>query len=91
VTAHLHGHIRPLAATFLTLQTFLLAMIEEGGGAIVTMSSSAARQVERTSAAYAAAMVGVTALTRQLASETAPNVLWITGITLDVGGGKVMR
>jgi 3-oxoacyl-[acyl-carrier protein] reductase len=135
-----------LTATFLTIQTFLPAMIEQGAGAIITMSSSAARQVERTSAAYAAAKAGLTALTRQLASETAPHRIrvnclapastlnermqahmnqqqlaqlatgfplgrfaqpddiadaalflasdassWITGITLDVAGGRVMR
>jgi 3-oxoacyl-[acyl-carrier protein] reductase len=135
-----------LTATFLTVQAFLPAMINQGRGAIITMSSSAARQVERTSAAYAAAKAGVTALTRQLASETAPHGIrvnclspastlnermqahmneqqlaqlaasfplgriaqprdiadatlflasdassWITGITLDVAGGKIMR
>ena len=135
-----------LTATFLTVQAFLPAMIERGRGAIITMSSSAARQVERTSAAYAAAKAGVMALTRQLASEAARHGIrvnclapastlnermqthmsehqleqlaatfplgriaapcdiadaalflasdassWITGITLDVAGGKVMR
>jgi 3-oxoacyl-[acyl-carrier protein] reductase len=135
-----------LTATFLTVQTFLPAMIERRQGAIITMSSSAARQPERTSAAYAAAKAGVIALTRQLASETAAHGIrvnclapastlnermqahmsdqqleqlasafplgrialprdiadaaaflasdassWMTGVTLDIAGGKIMR
>lgn len=134
-----------LSATFLTVRTFLPAMVERGRGTIVTMSSSAARQADRTSAAYAAAKAGVIALTRQLATETARDGIrvnclapgstenermrtrmtdaqrerlaasfplgriaqpadiahaalflasdasgWITGITLDVAGGKIM-
>jgi 3-oxoacyl-[acyl-carrier protein] reductase len=135
-----------LTATFLTVQTFLPVMIERRQGAIITMSSSAARQPERTSAAYAAAKAGVIALTRQLASETAAHGIrvnclapastlnermqahmsdqqleqlasafplgrialprdiadaaaflasdassWMTGVTLDIAGGKIMR
>jgi 3-oxoacyl-[acyl-carrier protein] reductase len=135
-----------LTATFLTVQAFLPAMVQRGRGAIITMSSSAARQVERTSAAYAAAKAGVSALTRQLASENAGHGIrvnclapastlndrmqahmseqqlgqlaagfplgriampqdiaeaalflasdassWITGVTLDITGGRIMR
>ncbi|HLI61135.1 MAG TPA: SDR family NAD(P)-dependent oxidoreductase [Solirubrobacteraceae bacterium] len=135
-----------LTATFLTTQAFLPAMIERGRGVIITMASSAARQPERSSAAYAAAKAGVSALTRQLAVEVAADGIrvnclapastlnermaahmsdrqldqlaatfplgriavpddvadaacflasdassWMTGITLDVAGGKVMR
>jgi 3-oxoacyl-[acyl-carrier protein] reductase len=134
-----------LSSTFLTINTFLPAMIERHRGAIVTMSSAAARQAARSNAAYAAAKAGVIAFTRHLANEVAPRGIrvncvapsaienerlrtwttedqrrelaasfplrrigrpedvaaatlflasdassWITGITLDVAGGKIM-
>ncbi len=44
-----------LTATFLTISSFLAAMIERQHGSIVTMSSAAARQAAHSNAAYAAA------------------------------------
>ncbi len=134
-----------LTSTFLTVSTFLPAMIERQGGSIVTMSSAAARQAARSNAAYAAAKAGVIAFTRHLANEIGPDGIrvncvapsatenermrawtteeqraelgssfplrrigqpedvaaatlflaseassWITGVTLDVAGGKIM-
>lgn len=58
-----------LTSVYLTVSTFLPAMIERGVGAIITMSSSAGRQPSRANAAYAAAKAGVGMLTKHLASE----------------------
>jgi 3-oxoacyl-[acyl-carrier protein] reductase len=134
-----------LTATFLTVSTFLAAMLERRHGAVITMSSSAARQPARSNAAYAAAKAGVIAFSRHLAAEVAADGIrvnciapaaienermraamteeqrgqlgatfplgrigqdfdvaraalflaseasgWITGVTLDVAGGKIM-
>lgn len=134
-----------LTATFLTISTFLGAMLERRQGAVITMSSSAARQPARSNAAYAAAKAGVIAFSRHLAAEVAGDGIrvnciapaaienermrasmteeqreqlgatfplgrigqsfdvaqaalflaseasgWITGVTLDVAGGKIM-
>jgi 3-oxoacyl-[acyl-carrier protein] reductase len=134
-----------LTSTFITISTFLPAMIEHGRGSIVTMASAAARQAAQSNAAYAAAKAGVIAFTRHLASELGSNGIrvncvspsaiendrmrqwttaeqreelgasfplrrigqpddvaraalflasdeasWITGVTLDVAGGKIM-
>jgi 3-oxoacyl-[acyl-carrier protein] reductase len=133
-----------LTSAFLTLKTFLPAMMEARRGAIVTMASTAGRQLSGASAAYAAAKSGLLSLTRQAAAEAAPfgvrvNAVapssivtermaaqpetvrqqiaqgfplrrlgevedvaaaalfllgdgagWITGVTLDVAGGRVM-
>jgi 3-oxoacyl-[acyl-carrier protein] reductase len=134
-----------LTATFLTISSFLAAMIERQHGSIVTMSSAAARQAAHSNAAYAAAKAGVIAFTRHLANEIAPHGVrvnclapsaiendrmrtamteqqrqqlaasfplgrigqpddvgaatlflasdassWITGITLDIAGGRIM-
>jgi 3-oxoacyl-[acyl-carrier protein] reductase len=134
-----------LTATFLTVSTFLGAMLERRQGAVITMSSSAARQPARSNAAYAAAKAGVIAFSRHLAAEVAADGIrvnciapaaienermrasmteeqrgqlgatfplgrigqdydvaraalflasqgsgWITGVTLDVAGGKIM-
>lgn len=59
-----------LTATFLTLRTFLPAMVKRRTGAIVTMASSAGRTP--TPAApppYAAAKAGIVMLTRHVASQ----------------------
>ncbi len=134
-----------LTSTFLTLKSFLPAMIERGGGSIVTMASSAGRVPTPAPTAYAAAKAGVVMLSRQVASEVgehgvrinclAPDSIltertqrfmpedqqqqwaamfplgrmgkpedvalatlflasesssWLTGVTLDVAGGKIM-
>jgi 3-oxoacyl-[acyl-carrier protein] reductase len=133
-----------LTSAFLTLKTFLPAMMEARCGAIVTMASTAGRQLSGASAAYAAAKSGLLSLTRQAAAEAASSGVrvnavapssiftdrmaaqpetvrlhiaqgfplrrlgevddvvnatlfllgesagWITGVTLDVAGGRVM-
>ncbi|MDQ3987413.1 MAG: SDR family oxidoreductase [Actinomycetota bacterium] len=134
-----------LTSTFLTLKSFLPAMIERGGGSIVTMASSAGRVLTPAPTAYAAAKAGVVMLSRQVAVEVgehgvrvncpAPDSVltertrsymtedqvrrwaagfplgrmgtpedvalatlflasesssWLTGVTLDVAGGKIM-
>ncbi len=134
-----------LTSMFLTLKSFLPAMIERGGGSIVTMASSAGRVPTPAPTAYAAAKAGVVMLSRQVASEVgeqgvrvnclAPDTIlterirrfmpddqqqqwaasfplgrlgapedvalatlflasesssWLTGVTLDVAGGKIM-
>ncbi len=61
-----------LTGTFLTVETFLPAMLARRRGAIVTMASSAARVPSRSNAAYAAAKAGVVAFTRHLANELGP-------------------
>ena len=60
-----------LTSAFLTIHTFLPAMVERRRGSIITMSSSAGRQPSRANAAYAAAKGGVGMLTRHLANEVA--------------------
>jgi 3-oxoacyl-[acyl-carrier protein] reductase len=134
-----------LTSTFLTLKSFLPAMIERRRGSIVTMASSAGRVLTPAPTAYATAKAGVVMLSRQVASEVgehgirvnclAPDSIlteriqrlmsedqqkqwaamfplgrmgapedvalatlylasesssWLTGVTLDVAGGKVM-
>jgi 3-oxoacyl-[acyl-carrier protein] reductase len=60
-----------LTATFLTVKSFLPAMIERGCGSIITMATGAARQpMAGPSAAYAAAKSGVITYTRYLALES---------------------
>jgi len=135
-----------LTSTFLTLKTFLPAMVERRRGAVVTMSSCTGRLLDRTiTASYAAAKAGIGMLTQHVAKEMAPHGVrvnciapgttlterleatmsperrvsvesitplgrlgapedsaaaalylasesasWITGVTLDVTGGRVM-
>jgi 3-oxoacyl-[acyl-carrier protein] reductase len=134
-----------LTSTFLTLRSFLPAMIERGRGSIITMASSAGRVLTPAPTAYAAAKAGVVMLSRKVAAEVgehgirvnclAPDSIltgrihrlmsedqqkqwaamfplgrmgtpedvalatlylasesssWLTGVTLDVAGGKVM-
>lgn len=134
-----------LTSAFLTLKSFLPAMIERGGGSIVTMASSAGRVPTQAPTAYSAAKAGVVMLSRKVAEEVgehgvrvnclAPDSvltertrsymsedqvrqwaeafplgrmgapedvalatlflasessLWLTGVTLDVAGGKIM-
>jgi len=134
-----------LTSAFLTLKSFLPAMIERGRGSMVTMASSAGRVPTPAPTAYAAAKAGVVMLSRQVAGEVgehgvrvnclAPDSIltertrsymsedqqrqwaamfplgrmgapedvalatlflasesssWLTGVTLDVAGGKVM-
>jgi short-subunit dehydrogenase len=54
-------------------------MLERGSGAMITMASAAARQADRSSAAHAAAKL--------LAADA---LSWITGVALDIAGGKIM-
>lgn len=135
-----------LTSTFLSLKTFLPAMIERKSGVIITMASAAARLSHpEAPLAYAAAKAGVVSLTRNVAMQVARHAVrvnclapsailndrmrqvmseeqqqhlaasfplgrlgqagdiaqatlflasdassWITGITLDVAGGRVM-
>jgi 3-oxoacyl-[acyl-carrier protein] reductase len=134
-----------LTATFLTIKSFLPAMVEKNRGSIVTVSSSAARQPSPAPVGYTAAKAGIIMLSKQIANEVAgqgirvnciaPSAIltertakhipeerlqrmitahplgrlgtpadvahamlflasesssWITGITLDIAGGKVM-
>jgi len=134
-----------LTSTFLTLKSFLPAMIERGRGSIITMASSAGRVLTPAPTAYAVAKAGVVMLSRKVADEVgehgirvnclAPDSIltgriqrlmsedqqkqwaamfplgrmgapedvalatlylasesssWLTGVTLDVAGGKVM-
>jgi 3-oxoacyl-[acyl-carrier protein] reductase len=58
-----------LTSAFLTIQTFLPAMLERGTGSIITMSSSAGRQPSQANLAYGVAKAGLVMLTRQLAAE----------------------
>jgi 3-oxoacyl-[acyl-carrier protein] reductase len=62
-----------LTGTFVTVRTFLPAMVHRGRGSIVTMSSSAGRLPSPANAAYAAAKAGVAMFTRHLAAEVAPS------------------
>lgn len=58
-----------LTSVYLTVTTFLPALIERGGGSIITMSSTAGRQPSGANAAYAAAKAGVVMFTKHLANE----------------------
>jgi 3-oxoacyl-[acyl-carrier protein] reductase len=62
-----------LTATYITVRTFALGMIERRRGSIVTMSSTAGRQPGGASVAYAAAKAGIVMLTRHLANDFAPH------------------
>jgi len=135
-----------LTSTFLTVKTFVPAMIERRSGNIVTMSSNGGRFLDKLlTASYAAAKAGVIQFTRHIALELGPygiraNVIapatvsserverimdaeaidrtaamsplgnmgtpqdcalatlflvsdsarWLTGVTLDIAGGRVM-
>jgi 3-oxoacyl-[acyl-carrier protein] reductase len=70
-----------LTSTFLTLEAFLPGMIERRRGSIITIASTAARIPTPAPASYAAAKAAIVMLTRQSR---------LTGITLDVAGGKMM-
>jgi 3-oxoacyl-[acyl-carrier protein] reductase len=58
-----------LTSVYLTVASFLPAMIERGNGVIVTMSSTAGRQPGGANIAYATAKAGVVMYTKHLASE----------------------
>jgi 3-oxoacyl-[acyl-carrier protein] reductase len=62
-----------LTATYITVRTFALGMIERRRGSIVTMSSTAGRQPGGASVAYAVAKAGIVMLTRHLATDLAPH------------------
>jgi 3-oxoacyl-[acyl-carrier protein] reductase len=62
-----------LSATYITVRTFALGMIERRRGSIVTMSSTAGRQPGGASVAYATAKAGIVMLTRHLANDLAPH------------------
>jgi 3-oxoacyl-[acyl-carrier protein] reductase len=134
-----------LTSAFLTIQTFLPAMVDRGRGSIITMSSASGRAASRANIGYAVAKAGIVMLTRHLAAEVAgsgvrvncvaPSAIrnewltrtldadglrrlgesfplrrigepddvaaataylasaassWITGVTIDISGGKVM-
>jgi 3-oxoacyl-[acyl-carrier protein] reductase len=62
-----------LTATFLTLKTFLPAMVGVRRGAVVTMASTAGRHPSPASLPYGAAKAGIIMLTSQIAQEVAPS------------------
>jgi 3-oxoacyl-[acyl-carrier protein] reductase len=62
-----------LTTAFLTLRTFLPAMIDRRRGSVVTMSSTAGRLPTPASPAYGAANAGLLMLTRQAAMQVAPH------------------
>lgn len=62
-----------LSATYITVRTVALGMIERRRGSIVTMSSTAGRQPGGASVAYATAKAGIVMLTRHLANDLAPH------------------
>ena len=62
-----------LTATYLTVRTFALGMVDRRHGSVVTMSSSAGRQPGGAAVAYAAAKAGIVMLTRHLAVDFAPH------------------
>jgi 3-oxoacyl-[acyl-carrier protein] reductase len=62
---------RNLTATFLTVRTFLPAMIDRRGGVVVTMASVAARLPGGAPIAYAAAKAGIVNFSQQVAKEVA--------------------
>ena len=62
-----------LTSAYLTVSTFLPAMIERGRGAVVLMASTAGRHPSPANAAYAAAKAGVVMLGKQLAAEFGPS------------------
>jgi 3-oxoacyl-[acyl-carrier protein] reductase len=64
---------RNLTATFLTIKTFLPAMVSRGAGSIITMASVAARLPGGAPIAYAAAKAGIIVLSQQVAKEAAPS------------------
>jgi 3-oxoacyl-[acyl-carrier protein] reductase len=69
-----------LTSAFLTLHTFLPAMLKARKGAVVMMSSSAGRQLSGASASYAAAKAGLQSLMRQAAAEAAPNNVRVNAV-----------
>lgn len=135
-----------LTSTFLTVKTFLPAMIERGSGSIVTMASNGGRLLDKLlTSSYAAAKAGVIQFTRHIALElgrhgiransiapatvlserierimdssaidataamsplgsmgtpedcalatlflVSDSARWLTGVTLDISGGRVM-
>jgi 3-oxoacyl-[acyl-carrier protein] reductase len=62
-----------LTATYITVRTMALGMIDRGRGSIVTMSSTAGRQPGGASVAYATAKAGIVMMTRHLAVDLAPH------------------
>jgi 3-oxoacyl-[acyl-carrier protein] reductase len=62
-----------LTATYITVRTFALGMVERRRGSIVTMSSTAGRQPGGASIAYATAKAGIVMMTRHLAVDLAPH------------------
>lgn len=69
-----------LTSAFLTLKTFLPAMIQRGRGAMVTMASTAGRIATPASPAYGAAKAGLLMLTRQAAAQVAAQGVRINAI-----------
>jgi 3-oxoacyl-[acyl-carrier protein] reductase len=61
-----------LTSAFLTIRTFLPAMLDRGSGSILTMSSAAGRQPSQANLAYGVANAGLVMLTRHLATEIGP-------------------
>lgn len=69
-----------LTTAFLTLRTFLPAMIDRRRGSVVTMSSTAGRLPSPASPAYGAANAGLQMLTRQAALQVAPHNVRVNAI-----------
>ncbi|MQY26720.1 SDR family NAD(P)-dependent oxidoreductase [Nocardia aurantia] len=69
-----------LTSAFLTIRTFLPAMLERRRGAIITMASAAGRQPSQANLAYGVANAGLIMLTRHLATELGPDGIRINAI-----------
>ncbi|WP_019928584.1 SDR family NAD(P)-dependent oxidoreductase [Nocardia sp. BMG111209] len=69
-----------LTSAFLTIRTFLPAMLERRRGVIVTMASAAGRQPSQANLAYGVANAGLIMLTRHLATELGPDGIRINAI-----------
>jgi 3-oxoacyl-[acyl-carrier protein] reductase len=70
-----------LTTTLLTLRAFLPDLLAAGEGSVVTMASTAARRAGARSSAYAAAKLGVLALTRAAALEVADRGVRVNAVS----------
>jgi 3-oxoacyl-[acyl-carrier protein] reductase len=70
-----------LTTTLLTMRAFLPDLASAGEGSVVTMASTAARRAGARSSAYAAAKLGVLALTRAAALEVADRGVRVNSVS----------